>query len=284
VAPELAAELVAEVADGPGALPLFEYALTERFDARAGGALTLAGYRGIGGLRGALARRADSTYDALRPSEQEVAGQVLLRLVTIGDGVDDTRRRVHRVDLEQLPLAPETVTTVLERFGRARLLAFDRDALSGMGTVEVAHEALLRAWPRLRSWIDEVRDDLRLHDSLAVAAAEWERADRRFPLDAYADPHARALAELLRKAVAEGTFRFDGSDLMPPTTVHSQFWGAMVEYVEDGPANLPFSASRRRSTPRAWRRVALPTRRRVERRYYGATVPGASSSRGGSKR
>jgi hypothetical protein len=109
------------------------------------------------------------------------------------------------------------VTTVLERFGRARLLAFDRDALSGMATVEVAHEALLRAWPRLRSWIDEVRDDLRLHDSLAVAAAEWERADRRFPLDAYADPHARALAELLRKAVAEGTFRFDGSDLMPPT-------------------------------------------------------------------
>jgi hypothetical protein len=106
VAPELAAELVAEVADGPGALPLFEYALTERFDARAGGALTLAGYRGIGGLRGALARRADSTYDALRPSEQEVARQVLLRLVTIGDGVDDTRRRVHRVDLEQLPLAP----------------------------------------------------------------------------------------------------------------------------------------------------------------------------------
>jgi DNA-binding SARP family transcriptional activator/ABC-type glycerol-3-phosphate transport system substrate-binding protein len=178
VAPELAAELVAEVADRPGALPLFEYALTECFDARGGGALTLAGYRGIGGLRGALARRADATYDALPPAEQEVARQVFLRLVTIGDGVDDTRRRVHRVELEQLPLAPEAVTTVLERFGRARLLSFDRDALSGMATVEVAHEALLRAWPRLRSWIDEVRDDLRLHASLAVEAAEWERADR----------------------------------------------------------------------------------------------------------
>jgi DNA-binding SARP family transcriptional activator len=178
VAPELAAELVADVADRPGALPLFEYALTECFDARRGGAMTLAAYRGIGGLRGALARRADEIHDALRPAEQEVARQVFLRLVTIGDGVDDTRRRVHRDELDQLPLDPAAVGTVLERFGHARLLTFDREVPTGTPTVEVAHEALLRAWPRLRAWIDDVRDDLRLHTSLDVATTEWERADR----------------------------------------------------------------------------------------------------------
>jgi DNA-binding SARP family transcriptional activator len=178
VEPELAAELVADVADRPGALPLFEYALTECFDARRDAALTLTGYRRIGGLRGALARRADETYEALGPAEQEVARQVFLRLVSLGDGVDSTRRRVRRDELAQLPSGPGVLETVLERFSRARLFTLDRDAATGMPTVEVAHEALLRAWPRLRGWIDEVRDDLRLHASLAVAAAEWERADR----------------------------------------------------------------------------------------------------------
>jgi energy-coupling factor transporter ATP-binding protein EcfA2 len=178
VEPELAAELVADVAERPGALPLFEYALTELFEARVGDALTLEAYRGIGGLRGALARRADETYDRLAAHEREAARQVLLRLVTIGEGAEDACHRVRREELDELGLDPATVAAVLDGFGGARLLAFDRDPVAGAPTVEVAHEALLRAWPRLRAWIDGTREDLRLHGSLASAAAEWERTGR----------------------------------------------------------------------------------------------------------
>jgi DNA-binding SARP family transcriptional activator/ABC-type glycerol-3-phosphate transport system substrate-binding protein len=178
VEPELAAELVVDVAERPGALPLFEYALTELFEARTGGTLTLEAYRGIGGLRGALARRADETFEGLGAEERLAARQLFLRLVTIGEGVEDARRRVRRAELDELPLAAAAVGTVLDRFGQARLLAFDRDPVHGAPTVEVAHEALLRAWPRLRSWIDGSRDDLRLHGDLAAEAAVWERADR----------------------------------------------------------------------------------------------------------
>jgi hypothetical protein len=176
VQPELAAELVSDIADQPGALPLFQYALTRTFAGRRGSTLTLETYRRVGGLQGALAQRADEVHDQLGTEERRAAREVFLRLVTLGEGVEDTRRRVHRAELEALDLDLGATQTVLERFGAARLLSFDRDPVSGAPTVEVAHEALLRAWPRLRSWIEGAREDLRLHRSMAVAA-EWEAAD-----------------------------------------------------------------------------------------------------------
>jgi hypothetical protein len=84
IEPELAAVLVADMTNQPGALPLFQYALTEAFDARTAGVLTRAGYRAVGGLRGAVARRAEETFQTLGDDEREAARQVFLRLVTIG--------------------------------------------------------------------------------------------------------------------------------------------------------------------------------------------------------
>jgi DNA-binding SARP family transcriptional activator/ABC-type glycerol-3-phosphate transport system substrate-binding protein len=178
VEPELAAELVSDVADEPGALPLFEYALTETFAARRGGTLSLDTYRRIGGLQGALGRRSDEVFADLGAAERDAARQLFLRLVTFGDSSEATRRRVRRSELDALDLGRGVVTDVIDAFGRARLLAFDRDPVTGEGTVEVAHEALLGAWPRLRTWIDEAHQELRLHRTLTVAAAEWEAADR----------------------------------------------------------------------------------------------------------
>jgi DNA-binding SARP family transcriptional activator/ABC-type glycerol-3-phosphate transport system substrate-binding protein len=178
VEPELAAELVADVAERPGALPLFEYALTELFDARCATTLTLESYRQLGGLRGALSRRADEILDGLTEAEQDVARQVLLRLVAPGEGTEDTRRRVRRSELDELGLPAADIAMVLDRFGRARLLSFDRDAVAGQPTVEVAHEALLRAWPRVRAWIDDAREDLRLGRFLAIEADAWEGSGR----------------------------------------------------------------------------------------------------------
>ncbi len=178
VEPELMAELIGEVAQQPGVLPLFEFVLTELFDHRVDDRLTLARYREFGGLRGALNRRADELYSELGAEQREAARQVFLRLVTLGEGTEDTRRRVARSELESLETGRPAVEVVLERFGEARLLTFDRSALTNQPTVELAHEALLREWPRLRDWIDETRDDLRLHRALVIELQAWESAGR----------------------------------------------------------------------------------------------------------
>jgi basic membrane lipoprotein Med (substrate-binding protein (PBP1-ABC) superfamily)/DNA-binding SARP family transcriptional activator len=178
VEPALLAELLTDAAGQPGALPLFQYALTELFEHRDGGAITLRCYRELGGIHGALSRRAEHTYADLAPGQQELAEQVFLRLVAPGEGTADVRRRVAATELQALDLDPVELAEVLERFGRHRLLTFDRDPSSGEATVEVAHEALLDAWQRLRGWIEAHRDDLRRLERLAAAVAEWEASGR----------------------------------------------------------------------------------------------------------
>ena len=176
VEPGLLAAMVADVVDRPGALPLLQYALTELADREDVTSLTLNGYRRIGGVSGALARRAEHLYDALEVQGRIACRQLFLRLVTLGEGTEDTRRRVRRSELAAAELA--SADAVIDAFGRHRLLSFDRDPASREPTVEIAHEALLRAWTRLRGWIDEARDDLRTRDALAASAAEWNDAGR----------------------------------------------------------------------------------------------------------
>jgi len=174
VEPELVAELVADVTDQPGALPLFEYALAEMCRDQTGPLLSRAAYRRLGGLRGALARRAEQTYQALEPDEQAAARASLLRLVAVTDDGAVVRQRVSRPQLESLdPLAGAAI----DAFDRARLLTFDRHPGTGEPTVEVAHEALIRGWPRLASWVEESRDDLRLARQLDDEVAEWQAAE-----------------------------------------------------------------------------------------------------------
>ncbi len=101
------------------------------------------------------------------------AREVFVRLVSVSDETDDTRRRVRRTELEGLGVDPRTLETVIDAFGSFRLLSFDRDPVTRGPTVEVAHEALIREWPRYRHWIDERRDDLRAERRLESAATEW---------------------------------------------------------------------------------------------------------------
>ncbi|HEX5937547.1 MAG TPA: extracellular solute-binding protein [Actinomycetota bacterium] len=180
VTPELAliAEMVADVSERSGALPLLQYALTELFELRRGNAMTLEAYRELGGVSGALARRAEDLYERLNPEGRRAAKQVFLRLVTVGEGVADTRRLVPRSELLSLRLDSRAIEGVIDLFGRHRLLAFDRDPATRGSTVEVAHEALLRSWDRLRIWIDDARVDLLQHRRLASAAADWDASSR----------------------------------------------------------------------------------------------------------
>ncbi|MDX1614070.1 MAG: protein kinase [Candidatus Promineifilaceae bacterium] len=181
VEPELVGTIVRDVGDQPGILPLIQYALTELFERRQGRTLTLAAYRESGGVKGALARRAEEIYDELEPRGQSAARQLFLRLVTLGD--EATRRRVLRSELEALNHAQfvaqhSPFTVVIDAYARHRLLTFDREPLTRAPTVEVAHEALLHEWGRLRGWLDESRDDVRTQRLLDAAAAEWQEAGR----------------------------------------------------------------------------------------------------------
>jgi serine/threonine protein kinase len=192
----LVAEIVADVTANPGALPLMQYALRAAFERRDAESISLEAYRSVGGLSGALAQRAEEIWGAATSEEQIVARRLFGRLVTFGDGREDTRRRVERGEL-----GDDTATvTMIERFGAARLLSFDRDTASREPTVEVAHEAVLRAWPRLRAWLDEDRDALRAHRHLTTAAAGWvERGRDRAEL--YRGARLQAAESLLANPV-----------------------------------------------------------------------------------
>jgi hypothetical protein len=228
--PSLVREILADVEEQPGALPLLQYALRDIFEQRDGDLMTLARYQARGGVQGTLARRADEIYTSLTPVQQDLARQLFLRLIMPGEGTEDTRRRVRHAELAALlqrpsghPYAAAIHTTVaeavaatptarhapaaemepdnpidvsaptarvasvfeehdliyvLEQYGQVRLLTFDHEPDTRLPTVEVAHEALLRAWPRLRGWLDAARDDLRIQRRLGELAGEWERQSR----------------------------------------------------------------------------------------------------------
>ncbi len=186
---ELVADVVRDVGAQPGALPLLQYALTELFERRDGRVLTRAAYRAGGGVRAVLARRAEELYQGFDTAGQVAAHQMFLRLITLGEGVEDTRRRALRDELVDGAgdvgqaasgdgYQPSALDGVLVAYAHARLLTFDRDPFSRAPTVEVAHEALIREWPRLRAWLDASRGALRTHRLLATATAEWDAAGR----------------------------------------------------------------------------------------------------------
>src|SRR5918995_356413 len=176
--PGLVAAMLADVAEEPGALPLMEDALTELFERRDGRTLFLEAYREIGGVSGALGRRAEELYADLDDAGKEASRQLFLRLVALGEGAEDTRRRVPRSEVASLDVDQKAMTTVLDAFGASRQLSFDRDARTGEPTIELAHEAMLTAWPRLHRWIDAAREDLRTERRVAAATREWIDSDR----------------------------------------------------------------------------------------------------------
>ena len=167
---ELTARIVEEVLDEPGGLPMLSHALLETWRRRKGRVLTLAAYQAAGGVRGAIAGSAEEAYGQLTEEQTDSARGLLLRMVEPGQGTPDTRRPLTRAEREEwaCPHAP----VVVERLARARLLTVDEEA------VQLAHEALITCWPRLRGWIEEDRERLRHHRRLTDAARVWLEHDR----------------------------------------------------------------------------------------------------------
>ncbi|WP_316527945.1 helix-turn-helix domain-containing protein [Kitasatospora brasiliensis] len=199
----LTSRIIEEIHGEPGGLPLLSHALLETWRHRKGRALTEAAYEATGGVHGSIARTAERTYERLTPHQAALARRVLLRLVTPGEGGQDTSRPADRTELESLGSddADTDTAAVLESLARARLITLDGD------TVHLAHEALISSWPRLNTWIDDARDRLRHHRHLTEAAKAWEELDQ--------DPGA--LYRGTRLAVAEATFAGVGlhGDLTP---------------------------------------------------------------------
>ncbi|MEO0597873.1 MAG: serine/threonine-protein kinase, partial [Chloroflexota bacterium] len=148
--------MINEISDQIGALPLLQYALTELYDRREGIMMTRKAYTKMKGIRGALTQRANEIYDTLDDKTKDVARLVFTRLVRVGIATgNDTRRRVLRGDLDSLDRNPQEIQTVLDVFGKYRLLTFDTDPESRQPVVEVAHEAIIREWGLLRTWLSE---------------------------------------------------------------------------------------------------------------------------------
>ncbi len=173
--PGLVARLVAEAHEQPGALPLLEFALTELYDNRIGRTITMSIYDEVGGLQQALAAQAGKVYAGLDDHQQEAARQLFLRLITLGEGTEDVRRRVPTHELASLNVPVATMDYVTNFLAANRLLTLDLDPVTKEPLVEVAHEALIREWVQLRVWLDESRSDVRMERLLAIAVDDWHR-------------------------------------------------------------------------------------------------------------
>jgi DNA-binding SARP family transcriptional activator/WD40 repeat protein/tRNA A-37 threonylcarbamoyl transferase component Bud32 len=170
--PGLVAAMVGDVVSRPGALPLLQFTLTELFDQRRDGTVPTEAYARVGGIGGALASRAEHLYTDLPPASQPDVRRLFTQLVTPGDDSEDLRRRATVEELGSVD------TGVIDAYLASRLLVSDRHPITREPTIEVAHEALLREWPRLRDWIDEDRDAIRFRRGIAVAASEWREQGR----------------------------------------------------------------------------------------------------------
>ncbi len=165
--------ILRDVAGQPGALPLLSHSLLETWKRRSGRMLTVIGYLQSGGVHGAIAKTAETVYrEALSAEQQALARSIFLRLTELGEGTEDTRRRVSLAELVPRRGQEAEVDEVLRTLADARLVTI------GKGTVEVAHEALIRHWPTLREWLDEDREGRLLHRRLTEAAQEWESLGR----------------------------------------------------------------------------------------------------------
>jgi hypothetical protein len=157
-----------------GTLPLLSHALDVTSKHLKHGRMTVAEYRAGGGIRGALTQTAEKAYGKLTSQQQEAARQLFLRLVHIADDTADTRRRLSHTELSDSygNAQSEELAAVLRQFVDRRLITVGRDH------VEIAHDALVSAWPRLREWVNDDRARLMIIRRLAEDARVWEANER----------------------------------------------------------------------------------------------------------
>jgi WD40 repeat protein len=179
---DLSNTMLDEVAGEPGAMPLLQHALLELWKRRHGRWLRASEYRALGGVKQAIAQTADRLYDAFSVAEQKRVRDIFLRLTQLGEDAAsgeewrDTRRRVSLAELVPAGSDPGATRALVTRLADAALVVTNWNAVSQQEEVEVAHEALIRHWGRLRGWLNEDREFLLWRQRLSGLLGEWERA------------------------------------------------------------------------------------------------------------
>ncbi len=203
----LAERILNHVEEQPGNLPLLEFALTELWEGREGRLLKNERYDAVGGVEGAISKRAEEQFSRLTSVQQGMALRLMSRLVRVAAAHEegtDTRQRVKLSELD------EAMRAVAQSFADARLLVTGRNETTGEETVEVAHEALIRRWKRLQELINKDREFLLWRQRLGLMLGEWQRAGRQEEILLRGAPLAEAKGWLKEreKDLSEGEREF----------------------------------------------------------------------------
>ena len=202
VEPSLVEVLLQELDGATGDLPLLQFVLQKLWESRKEGTLTLNAYKQLGGIRGALEQQAQELYDSLDEETQDCARWIFLNLTKIGEGTEDTRRRVTKSDLIVAKYPAFLVEKTLQKLTAAKLIVTNLDntiaagksrsgsnppdddellkeAMQQEATVEVVHEILIRHWSTLRWWLEENRARLQLQRQIEQAASLWQKKSKQ---------------------------------------------------------------------------------------------------------
>ena len=214
----LVEQMLDDVGDEPGALPLLSHALLETWQRRRGRTMTLSGYREAGGVHGAIAKTAETVFRRrLSPEQQPIARMIFVRLTELGESADgetpDTRRRAQFDELITRATDAPMLEAVLSILVDSRLVMTDIIPPAETKVVEVAHEALIREWPTLRDWLNAGRAGLIRHRRLTADVNDWLALGR--------DPGA-----LYRGARLEQTLAWTASPPDPLSVVEQEFLDA----------------------------------------------------------
>ena len=202
VEPGLVEVLLQDLDRSAGDLPLLQFTLQKLWELRDNGKLTLKAYQKLGGVKGALERQAQTVYDNLDAESKNCARWIFLNLTQLGEGTEDTRRRITKSELVVAKYPEELVNKTLRILTDAKLLVINLDNGNSLGqsrsaanppeddalfleamrqeaTVEVVHEILIRHWSSLRWWLEENRARLRLQRQIEAAAVLWQQKDKQ---------------------------------------------------------------------------------------------------------
>lgn len=183
IEPELVEEMLTDVVDAPGYLPLLQYTLTQLWEQRTDNCLRLNTYAQLGGVMGTLRKRATEVYETFTEEEQASVRHIFLALTQLGEGTEDTRRRVLKQDLVNQCFSEELIDKVVQQLANKQLVVTSEMVIKGeafeqVAVVDVAHEALIRHWTLLRKWINENRDNLRQKRKFESLAEDWRTSGK----------------------------------------------------------------------------------------------------------
>ncbi|MEQ9001321.1 MAG: caspase family protein [Coleofasciculus sp. B1-GNL1-01] len=209
----LVEQMVDDVQGSPGSLPLLQYTLTELWYQKTVTRLTLAEYNRLGGVKGALQKQANLFFESLSETEQKIAKRIFLELTQLGEGTEDTRRRVLKTELVTTEYSEKTIDNILQKLVRVRLVVTDELQARGQAdhnaltVIDVAHESLIRHWPQLKNWLEENREMLRRKRQIELQVREWFEGGK-----------SRQRGDLLagsRLAVAQDFWKENPAELSP---------------------------------------------------------------------